>query len=46
MTEKLDLEARSAEGREVILSGYSADCFLLLEMVRGSATVSIGTESV
>lgn len=46
MTEKLDLEVRSAEGREVILSGYSADCFLLLEMVRGSATVSIGTESV
>lgn len=45
MTEKLDLEARSAEGREVILSGYSADCFLLLEIVRGSATVSIGTES-
>ena len=46
MTGKLDLEVRGAEGRGVILSGYSKDAFLLLEIARGSAIVSIGTESV
>ena len=45
MTEKLDLEVRSTDGRGVILSGYSKNAILLLEIARGSATVSIGTES-
>ena len=45
MTKKLDLEVRSADGVGVILSGYSGDAFLLLEIARGSAVVSIGTEN-
>ena len=45
MTKKLDLEVRTADGVGVILSGYSGESFLLLEITRGSATVSIGTEN-
>lgn len=48
MTEKerLDFEFRASDGTGVILSGYSKESFLLLEVARGIVTVSVGTESV